>query len=186
MITNGSFVSQLSSIDIGLSDHSAVFFNLELHRSSVPTNRTVTFRKWKSIDQTVFFNSVVSTLSDLHSTSLEEKVSQLNNALVTNLACCCHENLKFLFLADQYDSSSGSLQLISIKPMAAPPTYSHPASSDRSQDSAILNGEVRLDFIRDSLRRKPLTDHSLLTDLLMHFTLKKGCGYPIARSLLIG
>lgn len=101
-------------------------------------------------------------------------------------ACCCHENLKFLFLADQYDSSSGSLQLISIKPMAAPPTYSHPASSDRSQDSAILNGEVRLDFIRDSLRRKPLTDHSLLTDLLMHFTLKKGCGYPIARSLLIG
>lgn len=89
-------------------------------------------------------------------------------------ALCCHENQKFLFLADQYDSSSGSLQLISIKPMAAPPTYSHPASSDRSQDSAILNGEVRLDFIRDNLRRQPLTDHSLLTDLLMHFTHKKG------------
>ncbi|KAG5839978.1 hypothetical protein ANANG_G00211220 [Anguilla anguilla] len=42
---------------------------------------------------------------------------------------------------DPYDTSSGSLQLISIKPMAAPPSYSHPASSDRSQDSAILNGE---------------------------------------------
>ncbi|XP_073786455.1 UPF0606 protein KIAA1549L isoform X4 [Danio rerio] len=42
---------------------------------------------------------------------------------------------------DHYDSSSGSLHLISIKPMAAPPTYSHPMSSDRSQDSAVFNGE---------------------------------------------
>lgn len=67
--------------------------------------------------------------------------------------------------------------------MAAPPTYSHPASSDRSQDSAILNGEVRLDFIRDGLRRQPLTDHSLLTDRLMHFTHKyyTHCGYEISR-----
>ncbi|KAG7230223.1 hypothetical protein INR49_012356 [Caranx melampygus] len=45
---------------------------------------------------------------------------------------------------DPYDSSSGSLQLISIKPMVAQPNYSHPASSDRSQDSAIVNGEVNL------------------------------------------
>lgn len=44
--------------------------------------------------------------------------------------------------SDPYDTSSGSLQLISIKPMAAQPNYSHPASSDRSQDSAIVNGEV--------------------------------------------
>ncbi|XP_056123865.1 UPF0606 protein KIAA1549L [Rhinichthys klamathensis goyatoka] len=55
---------------------------------------------------------------------------------------------------DQYDSSSGSLQLISIKPMAAPPTYSHPASSDRSQDSAILNGEVNL-----ALKQKSDIEH---------------------------
>ncbi|XP_034044731.1 UPF0606 protein KIAA1549L [Thalassophryne amazonica] len=45
---------------------------------------------------------------------------------------------------DPYDSSFGSLQLISIKPMVAEPGYSHPASSDRSQGSAILNGEVNL------------------------------------------
>lgn len=45
VISNGSFVSQLSSVDIGLSDHSAVFFNLEMHLSSVPTKRTATFRK---------------------------------------------------------------------------------------------------------------------------------------------
>lgn len=44
--------------------------------------------------------------------------------------------------SDPYDTSSGSLQLISIKPMAAQPNYSHPTSSDRSQDSAIVNGEV--------------------------------------------
>ncbi|XP_051726969.1 UPF0606 protein KIAA1549L isoform X1 [Ctenopharyngodon idella] len=55
---------------------------------------------------------------------------------------------------DHYDSSSGSLQLISIKPMAAPPTYSHPASSDRSQDSAILNGEVNL-----ALKQKSDIEH---------------------------
>ncbi|KAG5270092.1 hypothetical protein AALO_G00188590 [Alosa alosa] len=55
---------------------------------------------------------------------------------------------------DPYDTSSGSLQLISIKPMAAPPTYSHPASSDRSQDSAILNGEVSL-----ALKQKSDIEH---------------------------
>lgn len=44
--------------------------------------------------------------------------------------------------SDPYDTSSGSLQLISIKPVVAQPNYSHPASSDRSQDSAIVNGEV--------------------------------------------
>ncbi|KAI1889566.1 hypothetical protein AGOR_G00164230 [Albula goreensis] len=55
---------------------------------------------------------------------------------------------------DPYDSSSGSLQLISIKPMAAPPSYSLPASSDRSQDSAILNGEVSM-----ALKQKSDIEH---------------------------
>ncbi|KAA0714623.1 hypothetical protein E1301_Tti017105 [Triplophysa tibetana] len=55
---------------------------------------------------------------------------------------------------DHYDSSSGSLQLISIKPMTAPPNYSHPASSDRSQDSAIFNGEVNL-----ALKQKSDIEH---------------------------
>lgn len=44
--------------------------------------------------------------------------------------------------SDPYDTSSGSLQLISIKPLAAQPNYSHPASSERSPDSVIVNGEV--------------------------------------------
>ncbi|XP_051513272.1 UPF0606 protein KIAA1549L-like [Myxocyprinus asiaticus] len=55
---------------------------------------------------------------------------------------------------DHYDSSSGSLQLISTKPMAAQSTYSHPASSDRSQDSAILSGEVNL-----ALKQKSDIEH---------------------------
>ncbi|XP_072574243.1 UPF0606 protein KIAA1549L isoform X3 [Paramormyrops kingsleyae] len=55
---------------------------------------------------------------------------------------------------DPYDSSSGSLQLISIKPMAAQPAYSHPPSSDRSQDSAIINGEVSM-----ALKQKSDIEH---------------------------
>ncbi|KAJ8248949.1 hypothetical protein GJAV_G00229530 [Gymnothorax javanicus] len=59
---------------------------------------------------------------------------------------------------DPYDASTGSLQLISIKPMAAPPSYSHPAShptsSDRSQDSTILNGEVSM-----ALKQKSDIEH---------------------------
>ncbi|KAM9860637.1 UPF0606 protein KIAA1549L [Aulostomus maculatus] len=55
---------------------------------------------------------------------------------------------------DPYDTSSGSLQLISIKPMAAQPNYSHPASSDRSHDSAIVNGEVNL-----ALKQKSDIEH---------------------------
>ncbi|XP_053091047.1 UPF0606 protein KIAA1549L isoform X10 [Pangasianodon hypophthalmus] len=53
-----------------------------------------------------------------------------------------------------YDTSSGSLQLISVKPIAAPPAYSQPASSDRSQDSAVLNGEVNL-----ALKQKSDIEH---------------------------
>ncbi|KAK3570625.1 hypothetical protein QTP86_023809 [Hemibagrus guttatus] len=55
---------------------------------------------------------------------------------------------------DPYDTSSGSLQLISVKPIAAPSAHSQPASSDRSQDSAALNGEVNL-----ALKQKSDIEH---------------------------
>ncbi|XP_051545181.1 UPF0606 protein KIAA1549L-like isoform X2 [Myxocyprinus asiaticus] len=45
---------------------------------------------------------------------------------------------------DHYDSLTGSLRLITIKPMAAPLNYSYPDSSNNSQDSVILNGEVNM------------------------------------------
>ncbi|XP_041132855.1 UPF0606 protein KIAA1549L-like isoform X3 [Polyodon spathula] len=62
---------------------------------------------------------------------------------------------------DPYDTSSGSLQLISIKPLAVPPSYSHP-DSDRSQDSAVMSGEVNkalkqksdIEHYRNKLRLK--------------------------------
>ncbi|XP_055769946.1 UPF0606 protein KIAA1549L isoform X2 [Salvelinus fontinalis] len=57
---------------------------------------------------------------------------------------------------DPYDTSFGSLQLISIKPMTAPPTYSRPASSDRSQDSAILNGNGEVNL---ALKQKSDIEH---------------------------
>ncbi|XP_059927486.1 UPF0606 protein KIAA1549L isoform X2 [Gadus macrocephalus] len=55
---------------------------------------------------------------------------------------------------DPYDSSSGSLQLISMKPTAALASYSQPASSDRSQESAVVNGEVNL-----ALKQKSDIEH---------------------------
>ncbi|XP_030644388.1 UPF0606 protein KIAA1549L [Chanos chanos] len=45
---------------------------------------------------------------------------------------------------EHYDSLTGSLRLITIKPMAAQLNYSYPDSSNHSQDSAILNGEVNM------------------------------------------
>ncbi|XP_061622025.1 UPF0606 protein KIAA1549L isoform X1 [Phyllopteryx taeniolatus] len=62
---------------------------------------------------------------------------------------------------DPYDTSSGSLQLISIKPMTAQLNYSQHLSSEH--DSAMLNGEVNLalkqrsdvEHYRNKLRVKP-------------------------------
>ncbi|XP_029702263.1 UPF0606 protein KIAA1549L isoform X2 [Takifugu rubripes] len=55
---------------------------------------------------------------------------------------------------DPYDTSSGSLQLISIKPMVAQTNYSRAASFERSQDSVIVNGEVNL-----ALKQKSDIEH---------------------------
>lgn len=41
--------------------------------------------------------------------------------------------------ADPFDTSSGSVQLIAIKPTALPVVQ---PTSDRSQEAAVLNGEV--------------------------------------------
>ncbi|KAM5222420.1 UPF0606 protein KIAA1549L homolog isoform 3-T3 [Hipposideros larvatus] len=61
--------------------------------------------------------------------------------------------------ADPFDTSSGSVQLIAIKPTALPVV--HP-TSDRSQESAVLNGEVNkalkqksdIEHYRNKLRLK--------------------------------
>ncbi|XP_065695956.2 UPF0606 protein KIAA1549L homolog isoform X3 [Patagioenas fasciata] len=60
---------------------------------------------------------------------------------------------------DPFDTSSGSVQLIAIKPVALPAIH---AASDRSQESAIINGEVNkalkqksdIEHYRNKLRLK--------------------------------
>ncbi|XP_074442281.1 UPF0606 protein KIAA1549L homolog isoform X5 [Larus michahellis] len=60
---------------------------------------------------------------------------------------------------DPFDTSSGSVQLIAIKPVALPAVH---APSDRSQESAIINGEVNkalkqksdIEHYRNKLRLK--------------------------------
>lgn len=64
-----------------------------------------------------------------------------DNVMIRGICSLCMSELP-LCSSDPYDTSSGSLQLISIKPLAAQTNYSHPVSSDRSQDSAVVNGEV--------------------------------------------
>ncbi|XP_030587279.1 UPF0606 protein KIAA1549L isoform X2 [Archocentrus centrarchus] len=64
---------------------------------------------------------------------------------------------------DPYEDHSGSLRLITIKPMTAQPTYSYPSSSSHSQDSVVVNGEVNhsglkqksdIEHYRNKLRQK--------------------------------
>ncbi len=63
VITNGTFLSQLSSSDFGLSDHLAILFNVDLSHLNMPLSRTVNYRKWKSIDVPDFSAFVDSSLS---------------------------------------------------------------------------------------------------------------------------
>ncbi|XP_044047755.1 UPF0606 protein KIAA1549L isoform X2 [Siniperca chuatsi] len=64
---------------------------------------------------------------------------------------------------DPYEDHSGSLRLITIKPMTAQPTYSYPSSSSHSQDSVVLNGDANhgglkqksdIEHYRNKLRQK--------------------------------
>ncbi|KAJ8002795.1 hypothetical protein DPEC_G00162680 [Dallia pectoralis] len=72
------------------------------------------------------------------------------------------EDLQHKRNADPYEEHTGSLRLITIKPMAAQPTYSYPSSSSHSQDSVILNGEANtglkqksdIEHYRNKLRQK--------------------------------
>lgn len=47
--------------------------------------RTVKFRRWISTDQTEYSIALGSSLTELGSVSLDDEISQLNNALATNL-----------------------------------------------------------------------------------------------------
>lgn len=57
-MANDAFVSNLSTVDVGLSDHSAILFNFEISYSPRPVARTVSFHKWQSVDPVAFANSI--------------------------------------------------------------------------------------------------------------------------------
>ncbi|XP_019896148.2 UPF0606 protein KIAA1549L isoform X3 [Esox lucius] len=88
-----------------------------------------------------------------------------------------HKNAKEDLLhkrnADPYEDHTGSLRLITIKPMAAQPTYSYPSSSSHSQDSVVLNGEANM-----GLKQKSDIEH--YRNKLRQKAKRKGyCDFPI-------
>lgn len=86
VIPNGSFVSQLSTSDLALSDHRAVFFNMELPDMITSTSRIINYRKWKSIEPSDFSDFIDSFLScDSLSDDLDDNVSMLNSVLLSGL-----------------------------------------------------------------------------------------------------
>ncbi|XP_077938598.1 UPF0606 protein KIAA1549L isoform X5 [Gasterosteus aculeatus] len=60
---------------------------------------------------------------------------------------------------DPYEDHSGSLRLITIKPMTAQPTYSYPPTSSHSQDSVVFNGELVLQAKHGGLKQKSDIEH---------------------------
>ncbi|XP_060032607.1 UPF0606 protein KIAA1549L homolog isoform X2 [Erinaceus europaeus] len=95
----------------------------------------------------------------------QQKVTKEEEARKRNVPASDEEEGPVLFdntgklAADHFDTSSGSVQLIAIKPTALP--LVHP-TSDRSQESAVLNGEVNkalkqksdIEHYRNKLRLK--------------------------------
>ncbi len=76
VISSGSLVSQLSTVDLGLSDHLAIFFDLYLPGANISSSRIVTYRKWRSIELSDFSVFIDSSLSSFSSSDpLETKVS---------------------------------------------------------------------------------------------------------------
>ncbi|XP_040024597.2 UPF0606 protein KIAA1549L-like isoform X2 [Gasterosteus aculeatus] len=59
---------------------------------------------------------------------------------------------------DPYEDHSGSLRLITIKPMTEP-TYSYPPTSSHSQDSVVSNGELVLQAKHGGLKQKSDIEH---------------------------
>ncbi len=78
VISSGSLVSQLSTVDLGLSDHLAIIFDLYLPGAYISSSRIMTYRKWRSIelsDFSVFIDSSLSSFSSFD--PLETKVSMI-------------------------------------------------------------------------------------------------------------
>ncbi|KAM6937775.1 UPF0606 protein KIAA1549L isoform 2-T2 [Xenentodon cancila] len=79
---------------------------------------------------------------------------------------------------DPYEDHSGSLRLITIKPMTAQPAYSFASPSSHSQDSVAVNGEVN----HNGLKQKSDIEH--YRNKLRQKARKKGYGeFSLSESL---
>lgn len=86
VISHGLFLSQFSVTDLGLSDHFAILFSMELSHTNISPFRTVNYRNWKSIDLNDFSAFIESSLSGLTlSDPLEVNISLLNTVLLSGL-----------------------------------------------------------------------------------------------------
>ncbi|NXB48423.1 K154L protein, partial [Leucopsar rothschildi] len=102
--------------------------------------------------------------SSLHKVTAPQKAAK-EDGRKRNVAVSDEEEGGILFdnvaksAVDPFDTSSGSVQLIAIKPVALPAVH---AASERSQESAIINGEVNkalkqksdIEHYRNKLRLK--------------------------------
>ncbi len=62
VISNGSFVSQLSTSDLGLPDHRAVFFNMELPDINTSSSRIINYRSLVDPVPSCLFKSCFDSL----------------------------------------------------------------------------------------------------------------------------
>uniref|UniRef100_A0A671V6U6 KIAA1549 like n=1 Tax=Sparus aurata TaxID=8175 RepID=A0A671V6U6_SPAAU len=130
-----------------------------LQQDGTANKRSLTSDKHKSEDGSVISNESEKPnsgrgLTVLKVTAQQKLTKEETRKRDGESICSLFVSELPLCSSDPYDTSSGSLQLISIKPVVAQPNYSHPASSDRSQDSAIVNGEVNL-----ALKQKSDIEH---------------------------
>ncbi|XP_029697831.1 UPF0606 protein KIAA1549L isoform X2 [Takifugu rubripes] len=91
------------------------------------------------------------------------KSSSARRTTMSNSSKTGKEELHKKSANDPYEDHSGSLRLITIKPMTAQPTYSYPSSSSHSQDSVVVNGDANhgglkqksdIEHYRNKLRQK--------------------------------
>lgn len=86
VILNGLFVSHLCITELGLSDHRAIFFNMDLPVINKTVSRTINYRKWRSIEP-LELSDYIDSSSDggLLSEELNDKVTGLYSILSTGL-----------------------------------------------------------------------------------------------------
>lgn len=86
VISNGFFLSQLSTIDLGLSDNLAISFDIDIPVAYTASSRILRYRKWRSVDPSDFSAFIDSSLSSFSpSDPLDTNISMLNYVRLSGL-----------------------------------------------------------------------------------------------------